>query len=272
MTTGDPAAARVALVTGASRGIGREIAVGLARAGLAVAVLGRDEARLRETADAIEGSGARAVVVTADVRDLGQVRAAVGTVEASLGPVDLLVNNAGVIEHDEVPVWEADPQEWWDVVEANVRGPFHCVQAVVPAMVQRGGGRVVDLASGSSTRDSADYSAYFVSKTALVRLGGSLHEAGHDRGLRAFEVAPGVVQTRMTAGMAVHADRTEWSDVADVVGLVVACARGDLDAWSGRFMRAGADDVETLRARVADRPDGARTLRIRPYGDDDPVG
>lgn len=269
--SGDPAPARVALVTGASRGIGRELAVGLARAGLDVAVLGRDEARLRETAETIEAAGARATVMTADVRDLEQVRAAVGLAEAALGPIDLLVNNAGVIERDEVPVWDADPGEWWDVVEANVRGPFHCVRAVVPGMVERGRGRVVDLASGSSTRDSADYSAYYVSKTALLRLGGSLHAAGYDRGVRAFEVAPGVVRTRMTGGMAVHADRTEWTEVADVVELVVACARGDLDEWSGRFLRAGADDVETLRARAADRPEDARTLRVRPYGDDDPL-
>ena len=267
----DPAPARVALVTGASRGVGAAIAEGLGGAGLSVGVLGRDEAALRETADAVERAGASACVVTADVRDLEQVRSAVERVERTLGPVDLLVNNAGTIEADEVPIWEAEPVEWWDVVEANVRGPFHCVRAVVPGMVERGGGRVVDLASGASTRDSADYSAYYASKTALLRLGGSLHAAGYDRGLRAFEVAPGVVQTRMTGGMAVHAGRTEWTDVADVVDLVVACSRGDLDAWSGRFLRAGADDVPTLQARGARLPDDARALRLRPYGDDDPV-
>lgn len=270
--SGDPAPARVALVTGASRGIGREIAVGLARAGLDVAVLGRDQARLREAADAIEQAGARSVVVTADVTDLGQVRAAVAAAEGALGGVDLLVDNAGVIERDEVPIWEADPAEWWGVVEANVRGPFHCVQAVVPGMVQRGGGRVVDLASGASTRDSAVYSAYYASKTALLRLGGSLHAAGYERGLRVFEVAPGVVRTDMTGGMAVHDGRTEWTDVADVVALVVACAAGELDAWSGRYLRAGVDDLETLRRKASGLTDDARTLRLRPYGEDDPAG
>jgi len=263
--------ARVALVTGASRGIGRAIAEGLASVGMDVGVLGRDEAALRETADAVERVGASACVATADVRDLEQVRAAVERVEMTVGPIDLLVNNAGMIEADAVPIWEAEPAEWWDVVEANVRGPFHCLQAVVPGMVERGGGRVIDLASGASTRDSADYSAYYASKTALLRLGASVHAAGYDLGLRAFEVAPGVVRTQMTGGMAVHADRTEWTDVADVVELVVACARGDLDAWSGRFLRAGADDVDTLRETAPALTDDARTLRLRPYSDDDPV-
>ena len=266
-----PSPACVALVTGASRGIGREIAGGLGGAGLAVGLLGRDEEKLREGAAAVERAGGSACVVTADVRDLTQVRTALERVTRALGPVDLLVNNAGAIERDEVPIWEAEPGEWWDVVEVNVRGPFHCVQAVVPGMLGRGGGRVIDLASGSSTRDSADYSAYFASKTALVRLGGSLHLAGYERGLRAFELAPGVVRTEMTGGMKVHENRAEWTDPADVVTLVVACARGELDAWSGRFLRAGIDDPATLRAKAAELDDHARTLRLRPYGGDDPL-
>ena len=77
----------------------------------------------------------------------------------SLGAVDLLVNNAGAVERDEVPIREAEPGEWWDIVEVNVRGPFRRVQAVVPEMLARGGALGIDVASGSSTRDSADYSA-----------------------------------------------------------------------------------------------------------------
>ncbi|MFP5336680.1 MAG: SDR family oxidoreductase [Actinomycetes bacterium] len=267
-----PEPARVALVTGASGGIGRHLAVGLARAGLAVGLHGRDAERLAATRRDVEQAGGTCAVAAADVTDLADVEAMVASVEAVLGPVDLLVNNAGIIERTEVPVWEADPAEWRAVVEADLVGVFHVVRAVVPGMVERGGGRVVDLSSGAGASDRDVYSAYCAAKAGLFRIGGALHLAGHDRGLRSFELSPGVVETEMTHSMAVHAGRTSWTDPQDVVDLVVAIARGELDAWSGKYLRAGADDVATLRA-VAGRglSADARMLRVRPWGDDDPL-
>ncbi len=280
---GDPAPSRVALVTGGSRGIGRHIALALGRAGVDVAVLARDAdavaavaAEIAEVTAAEVGAGAaggpRVHAVSADVTDLDAVSAAVEDVERELGGVDLLVNNAGAIDSGEVPLWEADAADWRHVLEVGVLGPFHCARVVVPGMLARGGGRVVDLNSGSGTRDMEMYSAYNVAKTALFRIGGGLHAAGHDRGLRTFEVAPGVVRTEMTGAMGVHADRTEWTDPDAVAELVLAVARGELDAFSGRFLRAGSDDVATLRA-VAERglPARARTLGVLPWGDDDPL-
>ncbi|WP_127128234.1 SDR family NAD(P)-dependent oxidoreductase [Georgenia sp. SYP-B2076] len=258
--------ARTALVTGASRGIGRALAVGLARAGLDVAVLARDAERLTEVAEEIRGLGHRAVVAPADVTDADAVAAAARAAEAGLGSIDLLVNGAGRIDA-EVPLWEADPDEWWSVVETNVRGPFLLARAVVPGMLARGGGRVVDLSSGAGTRDNADATAYNVSKTALFRIGGSLHEAGFARGLRAFEVAPGVVVTDMTRSMRAHEHRTEWTDVAEVVELVVVIARGGLDDLSGRYLRAGTDTAASLRflASLGRADDDARRLRVRDW-------
>lgn len=267
----DPPAARVALVTGAGSGIGRAVAEGLATAGVAVGLLGRIRARLEVTAEAVRGVGGPASVAPADVTDLGAVRAAVAEVERELGPVDLLVNGAGAIETAEVPIWAADPREWWAVVESNLRGAFNCVRAVVPGMVARGGGRVVDVNSGSGTRDMEVYSAYNAAKTALFRIGGGLHAAGHGLGLRSFEISPGVVRTAMTRGMAVHTDRTEWTPPDRVVELVVAVARGDLDTWSGRFLRAGVDDLAALRTVAARLGPSDRTLTIRLYGPHDPL-
>ncbi|GAA1649872.1 SDR family NAD(P)-dependent oxidoreductase [Georgenia ruanii] len=259
--------ARTALVTGASRGIGRALAVGLARAGLDVAVLARDAERLAATAAEIRGLGRRAVAVAADVTDPAAVTAAVETAAAGLGPIDLLVNNAGRIDA-EVPLWEADAEQWWSVVETNVRGPFLLARAVVPGMLARGGGRVIDLSSGAGTRDNADASAYNVAKTALFRLGGSMHEAGYVRGLRTFELAPGVVVTDMTRSMRAHAGRTKWTDVADVVELAVVIARGGLDDLSGRYLRAGTDTPASLRFRASLGELGeARRLRVTDWPD-----
>ncbi len=264
-----PPPARTALVTGASSGIGRELALGLGRAGLAVGLLGRAAGRLAEVAAEV---GAPCAVATADVADLDAVRRAVAHVTAEISDVDLLVSSAGIIEPEEVPVWEADPAAWRRVLEVDLLGAFHVVRAVVPGMVARGGGRVVDLNSGAGVRDAAHHSAYGAAKTGLFRLGGALHAAGHDRGLRAFELAPGVVDTPMTRSMPVQAGRTAWTAPGDVVDLVVAMARGELDAWSGRMVRAGTDTAAALRARAeAGLPERARILGLLPWGPDDPL-
>ncbi|MFN8076373.1 MAG: SDR family NAD(P)-dependent oxidoreductase [Kineosporiaceae bacterium] len=243
-----------------------------------MAVLGRSREGLHPAVAAIEGAGRRAVAVVADVRDEEAVAAAVARAAAALGGVDLLVNNAGVIESDEVPVWEADAREWWDVVETDLRGPFHLVRHVVPGMLVRGGGRVVDLSSGAGANDRDVYSAYCAAKAGLIRLGAHLHLAGYARGLRSFEIAPGVVSTDMTRSMAMHDGREDWTDPEEFVSLVVAAAQGRLDAWSGCFMRAGLDSVDELVARAAALADetGAvpypsRRLLVHPFAPEDPL-
>ncbi|WP_091249725.1 SDR family NAD(P)-dependent oxidoreductase [Klenkia soli] len=253
-------AGQVALVTGASTGIGLELARGLAERGARVAGLARGADRLAAAMDGLGG-----LAVPADVTDLGAVRAAVERVTAELGPVDLLVNNAGLIDAAEVPVWQADPDQWWSVVESQLRGPFHLVQAVVPAMVARGSGRVVDLASGMSTRANPDYSAYSVGKAGQLRITESLAAAG----VLAFDVAPGVVDTPMTRSMAMWQGFEDWTPASAVVDLVAAIGEGRLDHWSGRFVRAGKDTVEAL---AATHPEGTqRQVRLLPHGAADPV-
>ena len=260
----------VALVTGASTGIGRHVAAGLAARGAAVAGLARGTDRLTAAmAEVAAVTGARTLAVAADVTDRAAVEAAVARVTDQLGPVDLLVNNAGLIDAAEVPLWEADPEQWWQVVESQVRGPFLLAHAVVPTMVARGGGRVIGLGSGLGTRGSAEYSAYSAGKSAQMRITEGIALAGAASGVRAFDLAPGVVDTSMTRAMPMHAGRTEWTRPEDVVALAVAIAAGELDQWSGRFFRAGADDLDVLRATT---PEGAaRQLRLLPYGPDDPV-
>ncbi len=268
-------AGQVAIVTGAGRGIGRAVAAGLAEAGAGVALLGRDAARLDAVRRDLEGHGRRCSTVVADVTCADAVIAAVREAERTLGPIDLLVNNAGRIESREVPVWEADPEEWWAVLETNLRGPFNLVRAVVPGMVARGCGRVVDLSSGFGARDTDVYSAYAASKAALFRLGGAVAMAGSAHGVRAFEVAPGLVQTDMSGAMPMHAQvpADRWTPPERVVELIVAVASGRLDALSGRYLRADKDDVDTLEAEAERITAGdGRMLRVLPWGPGDPLG
>ena len=259
---------QVALVTGASRGIGRHLVDGLSGRGMAVAGLARDEQRLTAAmAEVAATSGVRTLAVAADVTDPSAVNAAVARVAEELGRVDLLVNNAGMVDAAEVPLWEADPDQWWDVVASHVRGAQLMARAVVPGMLARGHGRVVNVASGMSTRANRDYSAYSVAKTGLMRLTEALDLALQGSGVTAFDIAPGVVDTPMTRSMEMWRDFDDWTPPELVVELVAAIAAGELDAWSGRFVRAGKDDLETLRGTT---PDGAaRRLRLQPHGDAD---
>jgi NAD(P)-dependent dehydrogenase (short-subunit alcohol dehydrogenase family) len=238
------------VVTGASRGIGHHVAEGLERAGYAVE------------------RGSRGV---ADVTDRGAVERWVGEVVDRHGKVDLLVNNAGVIDA-EVAIEESDPDEWWRTMEVNVLGPYLVTRFVMPHMVRAGGGRVVNLNSGAGTRAGDVASAYNASKTALARVTGSVHLSGAAHGIRAFDLAPGVVRTDMTLSMPSHEGRTQWTSPGEVVELVLALASGELDAWSGRMVRAGADTPASLRERAAaGLRDVDRTITLVPWGSDDPL-
>lgn len=241
---------RVAVVTGASRGIGHHIADGLERAGYAVE------------------RGSRAV---AEVTDRTSVERWIGEVAGRHGRIDLLVNNAGVID-TEVPIEESDPEEWWHTMEVNVLGPYLVTRFTMPHMVRAGGGRIVNLNSGAGTRAGEVASAYNASKTALARVTGSTHLSGAAHGIRAFDLAPGVVRTDMTLSMRAHEGRTEWTAPQEVVDLVLALGFGDLDAWSGRLVRAGIDTPASLRERAAaGLADTDRTITLVPWGSEDPL-
>ncbi|MGA8210374.1 MAG: SDR family oxidoreductase [Nocardioidaceae bacterium] len=262
---------QVALVTGASTGIGRELVLAFARRGAAVAGLARGGERLTAALDDIaDETGARTLAVTADVSDRAGIEAAVARVVEQLGEVDLLVNNAGLIDAAEVPVWEADPDQWWDVVTSHIRGAQLTIGAVVPGMVTRGRGRVVNLASGMGTRPVPEYSAYTVAKAGQIRLTETLAASLEGTGVTAFNIAPGLVRTEMTRSMPMWEGRTEWTPPERVVELVCAAAAGELDQWSGRFLRAGGDLPEQVRDVMPG--EGGRQLRLRPYGPDDPMG
>ncbi|HEY8821116.1 MAG TPA: SDR family oxidoreductase [Dermatophilaceae bacterium] len=263
---------RVAVVTGASRGIGAVIARALADDGYAVCLLARDGSAAAVVAGEIGSSGGLSMAMSVDVTDEVGVGEAVGTVLSAWGRIDLLVNNAGSIEA-ELPLWEANVDQWWSVITTNVRGPFLMTRAVVPQMIAAGGGRIINLNSGAGTAEQAELSAYCASKSALARITGGTHLAGWAHGIRAFDLAPGTVRTDMTLSMQLHKGRKLWTDPTDVTNLVLALAGGELDDWSGRFVRAGVDTPGSLgeRARLG-IDDDARRLRLRPWGPTDPLG
>lgn len=265
-------ASKRALITGASRGIGRELALGLAERGLSMGLVARDEAALEAVAAECRALGATTAVAAADVVDWLAVANAVREITAALGGVDLLVNNAGVIEPVEEDFLTTGAEDTWRVVETNVRGPLLVTHAVLPSMLAGGGGRIVNVSSGAAYKAMTVYTGYAVSKGALARFTTQLDAQYRDRGVYAFDVTPGHVETDMTLSMPTHGGRTEWTPPSAVVELVAAIADGRLDELAGRHVRAGTDTVESLLARTPEILErDARVLRLAPIDPDDPV-
>ena len=233
---------RVGVVTGAGRGIGRELARGLAAEGMSLAVVARTGDQVRALAEELTAEfGVKAFPAATDVTDPAAVDRLALHVEQQLGTVDLLVNNAAVIESREVPFWESDRDEVWRVVEVNLRGPLLMTRALLPPMVARGHGRVVNLASRAraATR-SGTYTGYAVSKRAGGLLTESLAGPLEGTGVVVLDVLPGLVRTDLTMSMPTWSDATEWDDVASTVRVVVDAAAGVHDALHGTVLDAPA--------------------------------
>ena len=267
---------QVALVTGGGRGLGRVMAQALAAAGLRVAVAARSADELAETLRLMEegqawaAAGGPGLAVPADVTDPAAVARLVAEVESRLGPVSLLVNGAGILGGTG-PMWEADPDAWWRGLEVNLRGPFLVTRAVLPAMIARGRGRVVNVASSLGLRGFAFASSYGVAKTALIRLTESLALELAGTGVHVFALMPGIVHTSLVDSAT--ADRwvgphfrrilEEGRDVPpEGAGkLVVRIAAGESDALSGRYIGVDDDLAELARRAAADA--AHHTLRLR---------
>jgi 2-hydroxycyclohexanecarboxyl-CoA dehydrogenase len=198
-------AERVALITGAARGIGRAVALALARDGRAVAVgdLLVDEAQ--ETARAAAEHGGPSLAVELDVTSTESVAAAVERIRAELGPVDVLVNNAGWDEL--VPFLETDEAFWRRVVEINFLGCVRVTHAVLPGMVERGFGRVVNIGSDAGRVGSSLESVYAGAKGGVIAFTKTIAREAARNGVTANTVCPGPTRTPMLEGMAAASER-----------------------------------------------------------------
>ncbi|HEV2902487.1 MAG TPA: SDR family oxidoreductase [Gaiellaceae bacterium] len=232
---------QVALVTGGGRGIGARIARELADAGMKVAVSARTPEQVEEIAGEIDGLG-----VVADVSRREDVERMVAEVEQELGPVDLLVANAGVAHWGD-EAWTDDPDEWWHVFEINVLGAFLAWRTVIPGMIERGAGRIVNTGSGSGYLPGQRTSAYGASKAALYRLGENLALQLEPYGIAVFTFSPGLVKTEMTERFP---DDMPWTPPELAPRLVRVLASGRADKLRGRYIHAEHDDIEDLIQRA----------------------
>jgi NAD(P)-dependent dehydrogenase (short-subunit alcohol dehydrogenase family) len=189
-------AGRVAFITGGGRGIGAGIAAAFARAGARVFLVARSEAELERTAATVADGGGVARFAAVDVSQGLALAASVSRCTNELGPVDVLVNAAAIYG----PIgrtWEVDAADWLRAVEVNLLGTLHACQAVIPGMVERQAGRIINLSGGGATAPLPRFSAYAATKAAVVRLTETLAEELRPYGVQVNAIAPGAVDTRL---------------------------------------------------------------------------
>jgi NAD(P)-dependent dehydrogenase (short-subunit alcohol dehydrogenase family) len=187
---------QVALVTGGGRGVGRAIALSLAHAGASVAVAARTPGELEAAAREIQSVGRRSLPVVCDVSSGASVSAAVHTVQSTLGPIDILVNNAGTAES--APLVKLDQAVWDKTIAVNLTGTYLCSRAVLPSMVERGRGRIINIASIAAKVGFAYTTAYCAAKHGVLGFTRALALEVAAKGITVNAICPGWLDTEMT--------------------------------------------------------------------------
>jgi NAD(P)-dependent dehydrogenase (short-subunit alcohol dehydrogenase family) len=258
---------QIAVVTGGGRGLGRVFARALAAAGAKVFVIARNQQELDETVACI---GANARAFAADITNSH----AIDAVFEAIGEVDLLVNNAGVLGPIG-PFWETDFDSWWSATDVNVRGAMLCARAVLPGMIARRRGRIINLVTGAVP--AAYLSSYMTSKTALVRATECLAAEAKPHGVSLFSVAPGTVRTDMSMHSVNSAEGQRWipwfrrifDEHLDLppdrpAQLILELASGRADALSGLYLTP-FDDLDSILENLAEvEAQKLHSLRVRP--------
>jgi len=255
-------AGRVAIVTGGGRGLGRGIALELARAGAGVAVVARTASQLEQVVEEIAAIGARAIAVVADVSDREAVEAGVRRTRELLGPVSILVNNAG-LAGPFGPIGVVDPDVWWRAQGVHVRGTLLFMHEVLPAMREQGAGYIVNISSAGGLMVGPNLSAYCVAKATVIRLTEHVDAEARADGVRAFVVQPGTILTDMARDSMNDPEAKKWVPflVDDLQAIadqdpapqlerlgrqIVALASGEYDPLAGAYLDLEEDLDEAL--------------------------
>jgi 3-oxoacyl-[acyl-carrier protein] reductase len=266
-------AGEAAIVTGAGRGFGRAIALGLAAVGAAVTVTARSKDQLDETAAQIESAGGRTFAVAGDVTNRKDVARVVEAAEKNFGPTTVMVNNAGVTG-PYGPVWTSDPDDWWAAQEVIVRGTLLFMHAVMPGMVARRKGSVINVSALGGQWFAPKLTGYAVAKSSQIRLSEHAAAEAKEDGVSVFSIEPGTVYTDMTEGTINSADAQKWvphmveylknlkatvdpaPGLARCAEMCVQLASGRYAGLSGRFLLPG-DDFDKLLLEPPPKPGSA---------------
>jgi len=184
-----------ALITGAGKGIGKAIAVALAKEGVNVGLIARTQSDLDKVAEEIKSLNVKISTVTADVGDIKSVNKAVEKIQSELGFIDILINNAGIGKF--AKFLELEPEAWEEVIKINLLGPYYVTRAVVPQMIEKQTGDIVNISSSSALNPAAVTSAYSASKAGLIALSSSLMQEMRKHNIRVTSLTPSTTATDM---------------------------------------------------------------------------
>ena len=233
---------KVAIITGVNGGIGLGMARGLARAGAAIAIVGRNEEKSNAAATEIEQLGAKVLALAVDVTDQAAVEKMVETTEAKFGRIDILINNAGINIRN--PVHTLTLQDWSRVIDTNLTSAFLCAQAVHPVMKRQGGGKIINTGSMMSIFGAAYAPAYAASKGGIVQLTKSLAASWAVDNIQANAILPGWIDTDMTRkareqvdglhdGVLARTPAKRWGHIDDLAGTAVFLSSSASDFVTG---------------------------------------
>lgn len=205
---------KTALITGAGRGIGRGIALAFAEQGCDIAAAARSADEVNATVDAVKRCGRRALALIADVSNEHDVRAMADETLNAFGHIDILVNNAGYASFK--PFTELSADEWRKTIDINLTGVFLCTKAVLPSMIRRQSGRIINISSVAGLKPLADQSAYCASKHGLNGLSKVLAMELRQYGIGVHSICPGGVDTRLAQEAMPDRDKSDWMTPEDI--------------------------------------------------------
>ncbi|WP_409367046.1 3-ketoacyl-ACP reductase [Lysinibacillus sp. 38-6] len=186
---------KTALITGAGRGIGRATAIAFAKEGINVGLVGRTLENLQQVADELSAYDVKVALATADVANLQSITTAVESIRAELGPIDILVNNAGISKFGKF--LELSPEDWTNIVDVNVKGVYYTTRAVLPEMIERASGDIINISSTAGQKGAPITSAYSASKAAVIGMSESLMLEVRKHNIRVVTLTPSTVATDM---------------------------------------------------------------------------
>ena len=225
---------KVALITGSGRGMGRAISLGLAKNGVKVALTGRNQSLLDKTAKEIEEAGGNAKTFLLDVTDDRQAESVSKEVYEEWGSIDILVNNAGVIVYDK-PVWETTLEEWNFIMDTNLKGTFLTCKAVLPYMMQKGAGYIINIGSSSGKEPDDEYGPYAASKWGVVGYTASLAKSLIGQGIIVNGINPTWVDTDMARAYIPEGD-PDWVTQNEISDAVIYLLTKAPKAMTGKFI------------------------------------
>lgn len=191
----EPIAGKVALITGAGRGIGRATAIAFAKEGIHVGLVGRTLENLQLVAEELKQYEVNVAVAAANIAELNSITSAVNSVRSELGPIDILVNNAGISKFG--GFMDLTPEEWTNIIDVNVKGVYYTTRAVLPEMVERNKGDIINISSTAGQKGAPITSAYTASKAAVIGLSESLMMEVRKKNIRVTTLTPSTVATDM---------------------------------------------------------------------------